>query len=65
METSKKYKLKSWIDENKLNFYFLSSYNESPGIIDLLETNSDKIDWTSLSLNPRVIRLLEVNPDKD
>jgi hypothetical protein len=28
------------------------------------EANFDKVDWTSLSINPSAIHLLEANPDK-
>jgi hypothetical protein len=38
------------------------SYNENA--IPLLEKNTDKINWTWLSLNPNAIPLLDKNTDK-
>ena len=53
----KYYKLRSWIDINKLNWVFLS---KNPNAIHLLENNLDKINWTFLSENP----ILENNLEK-
>ena len=36
------YKLRDWIDINKLNWQGLT---ENPNAIDLLEQNKDKINW--------------------
>jgi len=55
------YKLKSWIDINKIDLKSLSS---SLNAIELLEKNMDKIDWFWLSRNPNAIHLLEKNMDK-
>ena len=55
------YKLRDWIDIDKINFVLLSL---NPNAIDLLEKNQDKIDWLYLSGNPNAIVLLEKNQDK-
>ncbi len=55
------YKLKSFIDEDKINWRWLSV---NPNAIHLLEANQDKIDWDGLSVNPNAIHLLEANQDK-
>jgi len=36
------YKLRDWIDINKIVWYSLS---RNPNAIDLLEKNNDKINW--------------------
>jgi hypothetical protein len=55
------WKLKDWIDKDKLNYYCLS---ENEKAIKLLSQNQDKIDWNRLSRNPNAIELLKENPDK-
>jgi len=55
------YKLRSWIDINKINWDYLS---HNPNAIHLLEKNLDKINWLQLSRNPNAIMLLEKNIDK-
>jgi len=55
------YKLRSWIDINKLTLRRLSI---NPNAILLLEKNNDKIDWFGLSQNPNAIHLLEQNNNK-
>ena len=57
------YKLRDWIDSNKLDWKSLS---ENFNAIHLLELNPDKIDWDFLSKNPGedAIKLLEQNHDK-
>ena len=50
------YKLRSWIDINKINWSFLS---DNPNAIHLLENNYDKINWHWLSQNPNAIHLLK------
>ena len=55
------YKLRDWIDTNKIRWSLLSL---NPNAIHLLEKNVDKIDWNRLSSNPNAIHLLEKNVDK-
>ncbi len=55
------YKLRDWIDINKLDWQQLSS---NPNAIDLLEKNQDKIYWFMLLQNPNAIHLLEKNKNK-
>ena len=55
------YKLRDWIDINKLNWNYLSS---NPNAIKLLKENPDKIDWDYLSSNKNAIELLKEKPDK-
>lgn len=57
------YKLLDWIDQDKLSWVYLCR-NTHAG--QLLEKNTDKIDWENLSSNssPRAIRILEKNLDK-
>ena len=55
------YKLKSWINIDKIKWEWLS---ENPNSIHLLEKNRDKINWDGLSCNPNAIHLLEKNIDK-
>ena len=55
-----RWKLRSWIDINKLIFFDLS---ENPNAMYLLEENPDNIDWTSLSKNSSSIHILEKNKD--
>ena len=57
------FKLKDWIDQDKINWFGLSA-NPSAGAISLLEKNQDKIDWFQLSANPSALTLLEKNQDK-
>ena len=59
------FKLKDWIDQDKINWFGLST-NPSATAISLLEKNQDKICWHGLSENPsaRAIALLENNQDK-
>ena len=45
------YKLKSWIDIDKIDWNGLS---RNPNAIHLLEANQDKIDWVDLSRNPNI-----------
>ena len=71
-----KYVLLDWIDENKLDWEFLS---KNPNSIDLLKERikyekaltdaqfnrlENKINWKSLSENPNAIDLLKENQDK-
>ena len=55
------YKLRKWIDPNKI-FWFHLSVN--PNAIELLEANPYKINWYYLSGNPNAIELLKANPNK-
>ena len=48
------WKLKDWINLEKLNWLELSA---NPKAIELLEKNRDKIDWYQLSLNPSIFEL--------
>ena len=57
------FKLKDWIDQDKIDWVMLSK-NPSARAIALLEKNQDKIDWHYLSSNPSAISLLENNQDK-
>jgi len=50
------WKLKDWIDENKLNWSRLSA---NPNAIKLLEKNQNKIHWLYLSTNENAIHLHE------
>ena len=56
------YKLLDWVDENKLNWEYLS-LNPSHKAIPLLLKNLDKINWKYLSGNPSpgTIPILEKN----
>ena len=45
------FKLKNWIDQDKINWELLSS---NPSTISLLENNQDKIVWSRLSGNPAI-----------
>ena len=63
MQHRETYKLRDWIDINRINWNFLPR-NEHPYAIDLLLQNPEKIDWINLSANPKAIHLLEQNPDK-
>ena len=54
------YKLRDWIDINKIDCDFLSS-NPNPNAIHLLSQNLDKINWYYLSSNPNAIQLLQEN----
>ena len=55
------YKLRGWIDTDRINSHDLSI---NPKAINLLEKNPNKIFWLSLSGNPNAIHLLEANPGK-
>ena len=57
------FKLKDWIDQDKINWTQLSG---NPEALPLLEKNQDKINWKQLSVNPseRALTLLENNQDK-
>jgi hypothetical protein len=54
-------KLRSWIDQSKLNYRTLS---ENPNAIPFFEKNPHLIEWNCLSRNPNAIKLLEENIDK-
>ena len=45
------FKLKDWIDQDKIDWIQLSS---NPSALTLLEHNQDKIVWTQLSENPAI-----------
>ena len=47
--------LYSWIDVNKLNWYYLS---KNPRAIQLLIKNPDKIDFSALAYNPNVNEII-------
>ena len=47
------FKLKDWIDKDKIDWSYLS-LNPSARAIALLEKNQDKINWRQLSLNPSI-----------
>jgi len=49
------YKLKDWIDENKLPNYYLSL---NPKAIDYLKNNPSKINWNSLCMNSNASNIL-------
>ena len=55
------FKLKDWIDKDKIRWAQLST---NPSALTLLEKNQDKINWSLLSLNPSALTLLEKNQDK-
>jgi hypothetical protein len=55
------YKLRDWIDINKLDWEYLS---KNPNAIHLLEQNQNKINWFELSNNHCALSLLEKNKDK-
>ena len=62
MSTNKPiYKLLDWIDENKLNWNYLS---KNKNAIKLLKKNQDKINWYYLSENINAIELLKENQNK-
>ena len=50
------YKLREWINPDKINWAGLST---NPAAISLLEANPDKISWYALLHNPAAIRFLE------
>lgn len=63
------YKLRDWIEKNKLDWNFLSKnihimhlLNEVPS--EMFWMISDKINWYSLSQNPDAIELLKKNQDE-
>jgi hypothetical protein len=55
------WKLKDWIDKNKLCSYNLS---KNPKAIDFLKENQNYINWYSLSSLPEAIELIIENYDK-
>jgi len=58
------YKLRDWINEEKLNWKYLS---QEPRAVYLFEKHIDKIDWQKLQQcnhNPEIISLLEKYPNK-
>jgi hypothetical protein len=55
------FRLKKWIDLNKLNWIELSA---NPNAVEFLKENPEKIDWSYLSLNPNAIDFLKENPEK-
>ena len=55
------YKLRHWININKLDLFNLSL---NPNSINYLTKNPNNIIWDALSLNPNAIELLEKNLDK-
>ena len=57
------YKLVNWMPEDKIDWDLLC-LNPSPGAIQLLAENPDKIYWNWLSKNPAAIHLIETNLDK-
>jgi hypothetical protein len=61
MSSAIPYKLRDWIDQDKLDWDALSI---NPNAVHLLEQNQDKINWLMLSKNPNAVELLEQNPQK-
>ena len=59
MMFDKIYKIRDWINLDKLNWIVLSKK-----AIHMMEKNIDKVNWFSLSRNPYAINLLEKNIDK-
>jgi hypothetical protein len=57
------YKLRDWIDPDKLDWYGLSS-NPHPYAVRMVEENVEKAFWHRLSPNPSAISLIEKNLDK-
>jgi hypothetical protein len=57
------YKLRDWIQYDKLDWYGLSS-NPHPCAIDMLEKNVENVNWHRLSPNPSAISLIENHLDK-
>ena len=55
------YKLRDWIDVDKLNWRMLSMNKNS---INLLEKYPEKINWNDLSYNKNAIELLKKNHEK-
>ena len=55
------YKLRDWIDINKIDWEYLS-FNSNA--IELLKENQNKISWIYLSRNPNAIELLKENSNK-
>jgi len=55
------YKLRNWIDHEKLDWFVLSS---NPKAIHLLEKHPEKISWIQLSKNHEEFHLLEQDPEK-
>ncbi len=53
VEYAFEYVLLDWIDEKKLDSYWLS---RNPKAINLLEKNLDKVFWPSLSQNPAIFK---------
>ena len=54
------YKLRDWVDPNKIQWDGLS-INPHPQAIAMLEQHPEKIFWSNLSKNPTAIHLLEKN----
>lgn len=52
------YRIKDWIDKNRISYSGLSS-NHSPYAIDILEGQFHHIDWNCLSSNPYAATLIE------
>ena len=61
--TEKQYKIKKWINIDKINFKLICSTIKEKHI-NSLDNHLDKIDWKELSKNPNAIYLLEKNIDK-
>ena len=57
------WKLRDWIDIEKLDWNMLS-LNPNPKAIELLEENMEKINWYVLSFNKNAIHILERNTEK-
>ena len=55
------YKLRDWIDKNKVDWNYLS---KNPNAIEILKENKDKINWDNLSKNLNAIELLKENQEK-
>jgi hypothetical protein len=58
------WKLRDWIDKDKLDW---SELSKNPNALKMLEENEDKIDWYKLLENPTVIQLIEneINKNND
>ena len=74
------YKLKHWINPDKMNWKLISlnpraidiindkiswqKLTVNPNAINIISNNLDKINWDLLTLNPNAIHLLKKNQDK-